>query len=182
MFVCMQCLTGVCTAQGCILESCDWTLGLALDRDCKQVAWHACCSLVIQLVATCLWVKRRSDPEVAQAHAYLVDAYRHSKEALIHNDLHPGNVLVYVDQRPDETMASVGQRDAAGAAGTTQYHNSMRVIDFELATVSESWGAQKLCAWGLLRLPNTLLQYVYKQLPPESINCVAAHVLLHKKL
>ena len=111
-----------------------------------------------------------------------MDAYRDSKEALIHNDLHPGNILVHVDQRPDATTASVGQGEAAGAAGATQYHNSMRVIDFELATVSESWGAQKLCAWVVLRMPSTLLQYVHNDLLSEPINCVASHILMHHKL
>lgn len=66
----------------------------------------------------------RRNPAVLAAHSRLLKLYRMSKESLIHNDLHLGNLLVGITETPK------GQQ--TGAARPT---GSLSLIDYEFATV-----------------------------------------------
>jgi len=69
---------------------------------------------------------------VLAAHARLSSLYRLSKESLIHNDLHFGNVLVGINET---------QSDRQGLHDANQTDimptGSLFLIDYEFATVSE---------------------------------------------
>ena len=59
------------------------------------------------------------------AHAHLLDMYRCNREALIHNDLHIGNILVGVERGGDGGPGSSALRPTG----------SLYLIDYEFATV-----------------------------------------------